>query len=203
LTVLRRTLYRYAAWDTPWRVSPSRSPGRYNADGDPPVQYWSTHPLGPAAEMIRVDGATSLEHLRDVQLRLWAAQVIIDDLIEVDFDNAPDHGIDPEALVGEDYEPTQALARRLRLNGADGLIAPSAALPGTQTVVIFGPKLLFPYLYDPIDVEQVPTAHVADSSPPNELLPHVRHRGDLHASLSAWQEHGSTDPLLDPPIDKP
>lgn len=200
---MRRTLYRHAAWDTPWRVNPNRSPGRYNADGDPPVQYWSTHPLGPAAEMVRVEGVTSTEHLRDVRLRLWAAQVITDAFIEVDFDNAADHGIDPEALVGEDYRPTQALARRLRLDGAEGLLAPSAALPGTQTAVVFGPRLLFPYLYEPIDVEQVPTAHIADPSPPAEVLSHVRHRGDPHAGLSTWRGHGSTAPLLDPPVDRP
>lgn len=198
---MRRTLYRHAAWDTPWRVNPSRSAGRYNARGDL-VQYWCTHPLGPAAEMIRADGCTSLDVLLDVRLRLWAANATLDALVEVTFSNATEHGIEASQLVGEDYAPTQALAWRLRRDGAKGMIVPSAALPGTQNVVFFGPKVLFPYLHEPIDPEQVPTAHIADSSPADEVLSHVRHRGAEHVGLSTWEETGVAPTFIDPSVDR-
>lgn len=74
---------------------------------------------------------------------------------------------------------------------------------GDPPVQYWSTHPLFPYLYEPIDVEQVPTAHIADPSPPAEVLSHVRHRGDPHAGLSTWHGHDSTAPLLDPPVDRP
>lgn len=198
-----QTLYRHAAWDTPWWVNPNRSPGRYHAPGGPPVQYWCTHPLGPAAELLRGQGLHQHEDLTEVRLRLWAARVEIQDLEQVGFDDAAGHGIEPAALVADDHDATQALAQRLREQGAPGLIAPSAALPGTEIVVLFGPKVLFPYLLEPIDVEQVPTGHAADSFPPAEVAPAVRHRGEPHAGLEVWQRTGTTEPFLDPPLPRP
>jgi RES domain len=196
------TLYRHAMWDTPWWANPNRSAGRYNAPGDPPVQYWCTHPLGPAAEFMRWQGKLSAAELRDVRLRVWAARVPSDDLVRIDFDNSRSYGVEPDALVGEDYSPTQALAERLRANGTAGLLVPSAALPGTEVAVLFGPRLLFPYLLDPIDDEQVRTAHVADAFVPPEAVPHVCWKGSDHSALMDWQASGRSTPFVDPPVSR-
>jgi hypothetical protein len=187
-------------WDTPWWANPNRSPGRYHALGDPPVQYWCTHPLGPAAEFLRWQGPLAQDDVGDVRLRLWAAVAEDDRLVAVDFDNADEFGLDPADLVAEDYGPTQALAQRVRSAGAVGMIVPSAALPGTHVVVMFGPRLLFPYLSEPIDQEQVPTAHVADSELPGEVVARVRWRGAPHGAIEEWSRVGRVAPFVDPPI---
>ena len=196
-----QTVYRHASWDTPWRVNPSRSAGRYNVAGEL-VQYWCTHPLGPAAEMSRAHGISRPEELADLRLRMWAATTDLDGLTRVTFDDAAEHGIHPESLVAEDYTATQALARRLRASGSPGLVVPSAALPGTTNVVLFGPRILSPYLWEPIDPEQVPTAHIADAAPPPEVYPLVRHRGTDHESWVEWMQTGRAVVFIDPPVSR-
>lgn len=196
------TVYRHAAWDTPWRVNPSRSTGRYNAAGEL-VQYWCTHPLGPAAEMARAHGISSTDELADLRLRMWAATLDLGGLTRITFANATEHGITAEKLVSEDYAATQALARRLRDTGSPGLVVPSAALPGTDNVVLFGPRVLSPYLYDPIDPEQVATAHIADTPPAPEVAGVVRRRGTEHEGLVTWQRRGTTTAFIDPPVTRP
>jgi hypothetical protein len=42
------------AYDTPWWAFPSSREGRFHRAGEDTVQYLSLHPLGPAAEMLRV-----------------------------------------------------------------------------------------------------------------------------------------------------
>jgi hypothetical protein len=113
---------------------------------------------------------------------------------------AAEHGIAAESLVAEDYTATQELARRLRASGSPGLVAPSAALPGTSTVVLFGAKVLCPYLYRAVDPEQEPTAHIADAAPAPEVASLVRRRGDDHQSLTEWAQSGTATVFVDPPV---
>lgn len=52
--------------------------------------------------------------------------------------------IDEDELVGEDYERCQAIAEAARTAGFEGILAPSGALPGRRTLVVFAngmPKL--------------------------------------------------------------
>jgi RES domain-containing protein len=51
-------------------------------------------------------------------------------------------GITPDALVSEDLGPCQALARRLRDEGFEGLLTPSAADPEGINLVIFEDRVL-------------------------------------------------------------
>lgn len=197
-----QTLYRHAMWDTPWWVNANRSPGRYNALGDPPVQYWCTHPLGPAAEFLRWQGALSAAELQEVHLRIWAARIPSNALVRIGFDSASSYGIEPGDLVADDYGRTQALAERLRRSGTQGMLVPSAALPGTEVAVLFGPRLLFPYLPEPVDPEQVRTAHVADAFVPSEVMPHVRWKGTDHDTFKEWQASDDPKPFLDPPVSR-
>ena len=81
-----------------------------------------------------------------------------------------------------------SLAERLRRSGTPGIVVPSAALPGTQNVVLFGPRVGSPYLLEPLGEVDVPasiTAH--DGRPVASLIDRVRFRGDAHAALEAWQ----------------
>jgi hypothetical protein len=132
-------------------------------------------------------------------LNLWAVVVEVDDLVRISFDTCAADGITPEELVGDDHEPTQALGERLRAAGRAGVIVPSAALPGTENVVLFGPRVLHPYLVEPLSAEEIPTGHLSDGArPAAEVAPLVRWYGQPHAALVQWRAAGRFDRLDDP-----
>ena len=80
--------------------------------------------------------------------------------------------------MADDQSRCRRLAARLRGAGAAGIIVPSAALPGTESVVLFGPRVGSPYLLEPLGEVDVPagiTAH--DGRPVASLIGLVRYRG--------------------------
>jgi hypothetical protein len=195
------TAYRHAAYDTPWWAFPSSRPGRFHRAGVTTVQYLCLHPLGPAAELLRHQvGPTGDPD--EVLLNLWAATVqdgTEDEVVRVDFPDCARYGLTADQLVGDDYGPTVALAEQLRADGAGGMIVPSAALPGTDNLVLFGARVLHPYLFAPFSPEEVPTGHLSDGArPPAEVRDLVRWIGEPHVALEQWRATGGYDRLHDP-----
>ena len=75
---------------------------------------------------------------------------------------------------------------------------PSAALPGTRNVVLFGPRVAAPYLTHPVSTLDVPASITADGArPPTSLRSIVRFAGDRHAALDAWR-NGSDFRFVEP-----
>lgn len=190
------TAFRLASWRRPLRTEPSRVPGRFHAATDPaPTQYLCLHPLGPWAEFLRS------EDLRDVSLvsqRVWAARVDPSAVLRVGFAEAGEHGLRPGDLVSDDHRACRRLARRARDDGAAGLVVPSAALPGTENLVLFGPRVSSPWTAVALSDLDVPAGLTADGArPPAGLESFVRYRGDAHAGLLAWragEEPGFPEP---------
>jgi hypothetical protein len=184
-----RIVYRHATFGTPLRTEPARQPGRYHdEDQASPTQYLCLHPLGPLAELMRGNSLRRPEQIRHVRARTWALRLAVTGLVELTFANAHEHGIDPADLVSDDQAACRRLAAVLRRAGAPGLVAPSAALPGTQSVVLFGPRVGSPYLLEPLGEVDVPagiTAH--DGRPIASLIERVRFAGEPHAELDAWR----------------
>lgn len=124
--------------------------------------------------------------------RLWAMRVQVpDDTLDLTFDSAVRVGLDAQDLVGTDYERCQEFAERWRAEEANprAILVPSAALPGTRNLVIFGARVLIPFAWEPIDADvDVPTCIVADGAqPPNNLPEVVCYRDQVHGGLAAWQ----------------
>ena len=191
--------YRHAAYDTPWWAFPSSRDGRFHHAATDTVQYLSLHPLGPAAEFLRhnvgPDGDPD-----GIRVNLWAADVDTDGVAHITFDNCSTYGITPDELVGDDYGPTRALAAAVRELGMPGLRVPSAALPGTENVVLFGARVLHPYLAAAITPEEVPTGHLSDGArTPAEVVHIVRWFGAAHTTLDEWKATGTFEVLDDPP----
>jgi len=181
--------YRVAAYATPLRVVAASQPGRYNAaDEDDPTQYMTLHPLGPFAELMRRADLRTAEQVRGVQARTWALEIPIETLPEITFDSADQFGITAEDLVSDDHRACQQLAGALR-GDIPGLIVPSAALPGTRNVVLFGPHVAAPYLIRPASSLDIPASVTADGGrPPTSLLSVVRLVGQIHPALAAWRQ---------------
>jgi len=195
----RRLLaYRHAAYDTPWWAFPSSRHGRFHRATAETVQYWSLHPLGPAAEMLR-HNVGPFGDPDDVLVNLWAARLEVDNVVEITFDDCATHAISPDELVGDDYTPTQLLADNLRAGGAAGFIVPSAALPGTGSLALFGARVIHPYLAVPLSLGECPTGHLSDGArPPGEVAPLVRWFGAPHRALEQWKTTGTYVALQDP-----
>jgi RES domain-containing protein len=179
--------YRLSTYGNPLRTEPARKPGRYHTgEEDSPTQYLCLHPLGPLAEFMRANDLRSPEQVRHVRQRTWALRIDLDGLPEATLSNADDFGLDAPSLVADDLRSCQDLGTRLR-DDTPGLIVPSAALPGTRNLVLFGPRVGSPYLLEPISTVDVPasiTAHAA--RPILSLLDIVRFHGEPHAAVEAF-----------------
>jgi RES domain len=136
----------------------------------------------------------------DVLLNLWTAVIDIDDVTRVDFADCERYGCTADELVGEDYTPTQVLADDVRSSGATAMVVPSAALPGSHNLILFGERLLHPFLWEPVMPEEIPTGHLSDGArAPAEVADHVRWFGTTHAAAEQWKATGAYD-LFDDPI---
>jgi hypothetical protein len=181
--------YRFAAYTTPLRTVPAWQPARFSSgDEDQPTQYLSLHPLGPLAELMRGADLRTPEQVRAVRTRTWVLRVPSEDLPEITFDTAEQFGITAEQLVGDDHRPCRQLADRLRRNVV-GAVVPSAALPGTRNVVLFGARVAAPYLVEPVSTLDIPASITADAARPLvSLLSLVRFIGIAHKELEAWRD---------------
>ena len=194
--------YWHAAYDTPWSVIPSSRDSRFSAPfEDDATQYLALHPLGPTAELLRHSlRGPDLDRADSLLANLWAVLAEVEGTMSVTFDNSAEYGITPRELVGEDYRPTRVLASRLRRDGVPGFTVPSAALPGTDNLVLFGPRIAHPYLETPVTPEECPTGHLSDGArPAREVLSLVRWKGRPHAALEHWEATGIY-PTLDDPL---
>jgi hypothetical protein len=190
--------YRAAAYRTPTRVRAHQDTGRYNRIDSPPTQYFSLHPLGPWAEVIRNRGYTNHEDALTFRLPIWAVRLVLPgDPVRIDFD-AAHSGATPAPisagdLIADDQLGCRAFGDAIRADPAAPKVlrVPSAALPGTENVVIFGARAMIEYLATPRRDQQVPASPVAVSAhAARGLLPLTRHRGRPHAGYEAWAEGG-------------
>lgn len=191
--------YRHAAFATPLRTVPASRPARFSSgDEDEPTQYLALHPLGPLAELMRNADLRTPDQLRAVRTRTWALDAPLEGLLELDFDTAGRFGIAARELVADDCAACQQLAGRLRRRRLPGIVVPSAALPGTRNVVLFGPRVAAPYLTEPVSTLDIPASICGeDARPLLSLLGIVRFRGEPHPALDAW-ERGSVFEFAEP-----
>lgn len=188
------TGFRAANWHAATRVNPSRTPGRFHRLGDI-VQYLCLHPLGPYAEHLRNHPGPP-ELLTELRFRMWVVRVPDLDIVTVSFATADQYGIAPADLVADTTGPCQDLAEQVRGSGAQGMRVPSAALPGTDNLVLFGPRVGVGYLTHRIRPSSVPAAVSADDALPHPgLYDQVRFKGMPHPDIDT---SGHPQPFQEP-----
>lgn len=196
--------YRGVSGLRPLWWTPNLGFGRWHGTAQPrPVQYLCTHPMGPLAEQARHAGTRTPEELRQLRRNLFALRVRLDGVMVLDFERASALGLDPGALVGPPSSYplcSRWLGEALRTwPEVRGLLTPSAALPGTETLVVVGKRHPFPYLSEPRRVADIPCAAAAlDAHALTSLSGVVRRlEATEHPALDAWREgrgYGFTQP---------
>lgn len=204
--------YRASSYLTPVRARAHgwSSTGRYHDWGSPATQYFSLHPLTPWAELARNQRCRDLDDALETRIAIWAIRLVLDvEPAPVDFDAAAAGTlatrIAPADLVADDAAGCRALAEAHRADpSAEKVIrAPSAALPGTDNIVVFGRRRAIRYEATPLRAIQVPAAvSSVDGRLPRDLFRLVRRLGDPHAGYESWLAGDryelpaiSTDPL--------
>ncbi len=137
-------------WRVHWReVSPTdaslsrNTTGRYHrgldlhpAEDAFPALYTSTAPEIAVWEMVRRSAAQNLAYLRNNVLT--ELEVMLG--VVLDLSDPAAAGLTREGLTGDRLEPCQEIAAGVVTAGYQGLLVPSAALPGSN-LVIFPPNL--------------------------------------------------------------
>jgi hypothetical protein len=188
--------YRAANYYRPLRSAPDPSNrGRWRPPGmDLPVQFMSLHPLGPWAEMLRsgwredarYDPSTS-------RYRLWAFR-IPETAERITFENAERFGFaDSADLVADAHDGCHRwVAERFAGRSLPSTVrVPSASLPGTENLIMFGRSKEVGHVGEPCDLTfETPTGLFAEETlvlP--ELIGLVHREGSdtPHPALQAWQ----------------
>jgi RES domain len=184
--------FRLANYETPLWAVENFFPGRYNRAGSGWAQYLSLHPLAPWAELLRSEGRRTRAEALQMRYPLWAIRAELDvPPRELTFDTAPGHGLPAASLVADDMTACQDLADAFRRDGTPAFLAPSAALPGTRSLVLLDPKVATSWEAEPVDELDLPASMAAqDGRCPENLWDLVHHRGarSPHPALAAWEQ---------------
>lgn len=100
-------------------------PARWHARGDGPAQYLADTPAGAWAELVRHEEIVDPADVAGLSRDLWAVDVPDGDIEDAPVMTGPD-----DVLLGgpSSYAACQRLAAEARAQGAQALVAPSAAL---------------------------------------------------------------------------
>ena len=122
-------VYRHADTRLPFLWESSEQPaGRWHAEGEGPVQYFSGTPDGAWAEFLRHEDITEPSDLEGIRRAMWVVEIPDEELAE------PSVAAGVASAGPGSYPACRDEARHLRGAGASGLSAPSAALlPATAS----------------------------------------------------------------------
>ncbi len=180
-------VYRATSYDVPLRVAVNRRSGRWNIAQSGTVQYLCLDAQAPFAEKLRHENLRTHAEAETYSISLWELEVNEGFIVDYStFEKAEDAGFAPEALVDDDHAQCQEEARRLMGLGARGVLSPSAALPGSLNLTLFGQRVEVRWGARPGVASAVPAQKLVTGHPPLGLVDRVRFFGDAHAPL---QDH--------------
>lgn len=180
--------YRATSYDVPLRVAANRRSGRWNIAQAGTVQYLCLDSEAPFAEQLRHEDLRTEEAAATYTTTLWELRVSEGFVVDYStFEKAANAGFPPEALVDDDHERCQKEARRLANLGAGGVLSPSAALPGSTNITLFGPRVEIQWAAQVGVSSAVPAQRLAKGGSPPGLADRVRYFGDAHGGLEGYR----------------
>jgi RES domain len=151
-------------------ADPARGVGRYHRKGESGVWYASNREQGAWAELFRHfidEGVDPFE----VRRRVGRVSVDLEVLDLTDKTTRSHLGVTEADLVSDNYAITQTIAYAARDAGFDAILAPTAALPGCETLAVFAHVL--PDITAERSKVSQPPPRLAD------LLPQIRPHEDV------------------------
>lgn len=166
----------------------NRRSGRWNTAGDGiPTQYATLDPEAPFAEILRHEDLRREEDAAHYSATLWQLRVTSALIVDYGtFELADAAGFPPAALVEDDQERCRAEARRLIERGARGLLSPSAALPGSTNLTLFGARVAVPWDSAAELTSAIPARRLATGRPPPGLTARTRYFGQPEPLLAEY-----------------
>lgn len=157
-----------------WHQGPTRRPllftrsptgyeGRYHRRRSAGAWYASSRERAAWAELFRHHASPELSpfEVRRRIGRVWVESLRVLDLTDPNVQQQL--GVTTHQLVEDDFSVCQLLGDAAREGGFEGILAPSAALPGESTLVIFRRGM-----------KRVSEEHSRIQRPPRSLLPLLR-----------------------------
>jgi RES domain-containing protein len=179
--------FRYSDYDTPFWVRPNSTSGRWHTPSDGATQYLSLSVDAAWAELIRAEELRTEDEMGLIRMPMWVADIHVGKIADYgDFDKAQAAGFSPEALIDDNHTFCQEEGQRLRGLGFNGVIAPSAALPGSTNLTLFGPRIASSWGSPPILASSIPTHQIAIGAPPAGIAGRVRFPGERHETFECW-----------------
>lgn len=201
VTAWSGSVYRATTYDVPLWVLPNRRAGRWNRAGKESTQYACLDSEAPFAEMLRGEDLRTEDEARMFTTILW--QLRIDEGAIVDystFEKAEAAGFPPSALVDDDHERCRVEADRLRQRGVGGLLSPSAALPNTVNLTLFGPRVPVGWETTVTLASMVPVQRLSQGTAPPGLVHRTRYYGTTHSGLQTYE--AAQQPLFQLPPER-
>lgn len=175
---LKAVYYRYSNYDTPFWARPNTRPGRWHSTGMPATQYLSSSVDGAWAELIRAETLVSEEEVSMVRMPLWQARIDVAGIADLSTSAAVEAaGLNVADLTADDHGACRVEGDRLREEGFRGVLAPSAALPGELSLILFGARRAIDWHAEARLASAIPASVVTVGSPPAGLVDRVRRRG--------------------------
>ena len=181
--------YRATSYDVPLRVAANRRAGRWNIAQTGTFQYLCLDSEAPFAEKLRHENLRTEAEAETYLVTLWELQISEGFVVDYStFEKAESAGFPPDALVDDDHERCQKEAQRLRNLGAGGVLSPSAALPGSTNLTLFGPRVEVQWAAHAGMASAIPAQRLVKGHPPVGLTDRVRFFGEPHSALAQHLE---------------
>lgn len=182
----RGVVYRATTYDTPLWVSPNTRPGRWNHPEDDTVaQYCSLDVASAIAEMVRGQDLRNVNDAQELRVSVW--ELRIDEGAIVDYstpDQTANQGFTWESLIANSWDDCRKEGLRIEHAGGRGVLAPSAALPRSLALTLFGPRTEISWRAEPRLSIQIPARHIVRGAPGNGLVRDTRFFGDAYPDVA-------------------
>lgn len=181
----RGIAFRATTYDTPLWVSPNSRPGRWSLPEDGTIaQYCTLDAASAVAEMVRWENLQDVEEARELRVSIW--ELRIDEGAIVDYstsDRTTAQGFSWEPLISDVWDECQTEAQRIVDAGGRGVLTPSAALPQSVSLTLFGPRTEIAWEAEPSLSIQLPARRILRGAPGDHLVSHTRFFGDPYPDL--------------------
>lgn len=166
-TTLRGTAYRATSYDTPLWVFPNRRAGRWNDPRDQTIaQYCTLDAAAPLAEVVRHEDIRDAEIAGEMRLSVWQLRLMEGAILDLSSpERASAQDVDWQDLVADDWSACHELGREIVAAGGRGVVAPCAALAGSLSVTLFGPRSEIRWSAERRLAIQVPAREISRGAP--------------------------------------